>query len=313
MRVFITEVISPAGTDFLRERGYEYTLGSGIAQDVMIREAAGCQAIIARTANITRPLMEALPELKVVSRLGVGVDNVDLAAAAELGIRVTNGPLSNYVPVAEHTLALMLNCAERLNWMDRNLRAGHWEVRDLALPTELRGKTVGIIGLGRIGRTVAEICALGFQMKVMAWHSHVDPATVPDYITLERSLDTLLAQSDYVNLHCPATPETAHLIGAHALSMMKPTAILINCARGAVVDQQALYEALRDGRIAGAGLDVFDPEPPLPSEPLLQLDNVVLSPHCAALTGEAYARMSLHAAIGVDEVLSGKPVTWPVI
>ena len=312
MKVLIAQDITSAGKDFLREQGYEVVLASAADEQTLCREAADCQAILVRTAPITRRIMESAPELKVIARHGVGVDAIDLVAATELGIQVTNGPLSNYQSVAEHAVALLMACAHHIVAMDSCVRRGDWESRNRVRLTEMNGKTVGIVGLGRIGQAVAAKLALGLGMKVIGYDKYVKPELLPDYVTLVDTMEQLMEQSDFVTLHCPATPETRGSINMSCFEKMKPGAFLINCARGEVVNEADLYAALTQGKLAGAGLDVLQTEPPAADNPLLKLDNVILSPHCGAHSAETFDKMGLHAAIGIHEVLSGAPVSWPV-
>lgn len=312
MKVFIAQDITPAGKEYLLERGYEIKLASAADEETICREAADCQAILVRTAPITRRIMESVPELKVVARHGVGVDAIDLDAATELGIQVTNGPESNYQSVAEHTVALLMACAHHLVEMDGCVRRGDWGSRNRVRLTEMNGKTVGIVGLGRIGRAVAAKLALGLGMKVIGFDKYVKPETLPEYITLVDSMEQLMGESDFVSLHCPATPETRGSINKACFDLMKPSAFLINCARGEVVNEADLYQALVEGKLAGAGLDVLSSEPPAEDNPLFKLGNVIFSPHCGAHSAETFDKMGVHAAMGIHEVLSGAPITWPV-
>ena len=312
MKVFIAQDITSAGKEYLTQRGYEIKLGSRSDEETIRREAADCDAILVRTASISRETMQALPKLKVIARHGVGVDAIDVEAATQLGIQVTNGPLSNYESVAEHTVALIMACAHHIVEMDHSVRRGNWAVRNQIRLTELNGKTVGIVGLGRIGREVAAKLFYGFHMQVLGFDRYVAQDTLPDYINQVPCFEELLSRSDFVTLHCPATPETHHLMNESCLAQMKPSAYLINCARGEIVDEEALYQALRDGILAGAGLDVMEAEPPKSTSLLLTLPNVIFSPHCSAHTAETFDRMGVHAAMGIDEVLSQKKVSWPV-
>ena len=312
MKVLIAQDITPAGKEYLKERGYEVVLAGASDEETLCREAADCDAILVRTARISRRLMESCPKLKVVARHGVGVDAIDVEAATELGIQVTNGPLSNSESVAEHTVALILACAHHIVEMDGCVRGGEWEARNRVRLTELNGKTAGIVGLGRIGRSVAAKLALGMGMHVIGYDSYVKPETLPDYIELVSGLPELLERSDFVTLHCPSTPETRGSINKECFARMKNTAFLINCARGDVVVEEDLAQALQEKQIAGAGLDVLETEPPAQGNPLFSMSSVILSPHCGAHSYEAFDKMGVHAAMGIDEVLSGKVISWPV-
>ena len=312
MKVYIPQDIDPAGKNYLLERGYELKMGSATDKATMMQEITDCDAVIIRVAKLDREIMEAAPNLKVIGRHGVGTDNIDLAAAKELGIRVTNGPLSNSDSVAEHTVAMILSLARILPALDRAVHSGDFGMRNRIRLIDLAGKTAGLIGSGRIAQSVARKLVYGFDMKVLTWGtSH--PENLPEYMTYEPDLDKLLASSDIVSLHCPANERSRNLINAAALAKMKDDAILVNTARGEVIDEKALYDTLAGGKLRGVGLDVYSKEPYPADSPLLTLPNVICSPHCASHTNESFARMALHAAMGVHEVLSGSPVSWPVV
>jgi D-3-phosphoglycerate dehydrogenase len=265
-------------------------------EDELLALIGDCDAAIAGIDPYSARVLEAAPRLKIVARTGVGYDAVDVEAATRLGIVVTNAPASNAVSVAEHTMGLMWAVLRRAVPLHNALAAGRWE---RAPGFELAGKTLGIVGLGNIGQRVA-VRARAFDMTVIA----TDPVRYEDFA--ERHgiryvpLDELLRTADIVSLHAPLDATTRHMINRRTLEMLKPTAYLINCARGGLVDEEALVEALRSRRIAGAGLDVFEHEP-RPHPGLAALDNVVLSPHLAGVTQEAIARM---AAAGVRAVLT---------
>lgn len=308
--IFLPQDISTPGKEFLLARGYELRLASAMDEATLAREVVGCEGILLRNARITRRVMEAAAQLKVVGRHGVGLDNVDLKAANELGIWVTNAPFSNTGTVAEHTLGMMIALARQMVKHDRELRLGNFEIRNQAVGVDLEGKTLGILGLGRIGSLVARKAALGLGMKVIAYSRR--PKAVDDWVEPVERREELFRCSDFVSLHLPATPETTSSVAARELAWMKPTAFLLNSGRGEVVDENALVEALSRHRIAGAGLDVFETEPPASDHPFFALENVIVTPHSAALTVEAMERMGLHAAQGIHDVLSGRHPQWPV-
>ena len=309
-RVLIPEDIDQAGKDFLQSHGYELVFGSGTTEKTLRRELVMCEALLLRTAHITSAVLADAPKLKVIAKHGIGVDNVDLEAASRHGIWVTNAPLSNADTVAEHALALILALARNLIRADRAVRSGDFGLRNRLYGSDLKGKTLGVVGVGRIGRALARKASLGFEMKVLAFDPYIT-----DQVSSEVNLvswDALFREADFVSLHLPLTPGTRGLVGEREFSLMKKSANLVSAARGEIIDEKALVTALQEGRIAGAGLDVFELEPPAPDNPLLMMDNVVLTPHNAALTEEATARMALHAAMGIHEVLSGQEPTWPV-
>ncbi len=234
--------------------------------------------------KFTADVLKACPNLKHVAVWGTGTDNIDLRAAQELGIRITNTPNTATDAVAEHGLALMLAVARKIPTLDAQVKRGEW-IRGML--TQLCGKTLGIIGTGVIGRRMAQL-GKGIGMEVIAWTMHPDPSKAQAIgFRYVPTMADVLREADVVSLHLRYSPETERIIGSQELSLMKPAAIFINTARGQLVDQKALYEALRDGKIAGAGLDVFEREPIDAHDPLLTLSNVVLSPHTAGTTPEA--------------------------
>jgi phosphoglycerate dehydrogenase-like enzyme len=253
---------------------------------------------IRASSRFTAEVLEQCPALRLVSIWGTGTDNVDLAAARRLGIRVTNTPGVSAVAVAEHTLALIMAVAKRIVQVDQQVRQGQWP---RAMVTELRGKTLGLIGTGAIGREVARLGA-GIGMRVIAWSFH-PRGDVAEWV----SLDEVFRQSDVLSIHVRLSPETSGLIRREHFELMRPGAILINTARGGVVNEPDLVQALQTNRIAGAGLDVFAVEPLPPDSPLSKLPNVVLSPHAAGITPEATEAGLALAIENVFSFLAGQP------
>jgi D-3-phosphoglycerate dehydrogenase len=249
---------------------------------------------------------QAGPTLQIIARPGIGVDNIDMAAATQQGILVVNTPDGPTESTAEHAVALLLALAKRVVAGDNSLR-GAAIPRPQLLGTEARGRLLGVVGFGRIGRRVAEICAQGLRMRVIAYDPFVvlGQTAVPG-VTLVGDLDRLLAEADFVTLHTPLTPATYHLIGERELRLMKPMAYLINASRGPVVDEAALARVLAAGHLAGAALDVFDPEPPLPHNPLFRLPNVIATPHIASFTDLATQAMGMGAVEQVLQALGGE-------
>ncbi len=311
-KVLIPQDIAQEGKDFLLARGYEIKMGSGIGEADIIRDVADCEAILARTALFPAGVFNAGKKLKVIARHGVGVDNIDVKRATELGVWVTYAPESNALTVSEYVIGAIVALARNFNRLDGELRAGNWELRNKIIGSDLAGKVLGILGLGKIGRLVARKAALGLDMEVIAYDPYVSKENYGDHARPSQSLDEVMRVSDFVTLHLPGTAATKGVVGKRELSLMKKTAFLINAARGEVVVEEELASALKDGIIAGAALDVFDPEPPGRDNPLFDLGNVLLSPHNAALTKECMIRMALHAAQGIDEVLTGRRPAWPV-
>lgn len=308
--VLVPQPIAEEGKKFLRDRGYEVKMGSGWTVEIMREEVVDCDAILIRTALLPAEVLKAGSKLKAVGRHGTGVDNIDIDAATELGIQVTYAPESNANSVAEQAIGLIIACARNYSLCDRATRAGNFEIRDQIRGVDLEQKVVGIIGLGRIGALVAKKASKGLDMKIIGY----DPfaKNLPEYIERVDDVETLLKTADFVTLHCPSTESTKGFIGRKAFEMMKPTAYIINTARGNLIKEEELIEALQKGEIAGAGLDVYAQEPPAKDNPLFTLDNVMLTPHNSTLTKECTVRLAVHAAMGIDEVLSGKKPTWPV-
>ncbi len=261
---------------------------------------------------------QAGPALKVIARPGIGVDNVQLPAATKRGILVVNTPDAPTESTAEHTVALLLALATRVVMGDMSLRGADIS-RSQLLGTEMRGRLLGVIGFGRIGRRVAEICRQGLGMKVIVYDPYVDKAQIAaPAVNMAEDLDTLLAQVDFLTLHTPLTSETQQLIGERELRQMKAGAYLVNASRGPVVDEAALAQILAQGHLAGAALDVFDPEPPEPENPLFNMPNVVVTPHIASFTGQGVQAMQQGVIDQVRQVLQGErpsfllnPEAWP--
>ena len=264
---------------------------------------AGIVLNVRAYSRFSREVLEALPRLRLISVLGTGTDNIDLEAATALGIVVTNTPGASTVSVAELTIALMLAAARHLAWADRTVRAGRWEHRQ---GSELRGKTLGIIGLGAIGQEVARL-ARGLGLRVIAWSFTPDPARAAACGAELVDLETLLTQADIVSLHLRASPRSVGLLDRQAIFRLKRGAILINTARGALVDEEALADALEQGHLAAAGLDVFAVEPLPPESRLRRLENVVLSPHMGWVTAEASARLTRLPVDNIAAYLAGQP------
>lgn len=272
------------------------------------RNAEAAEAIIASSLlRYTGEVMDACPALRLIARTGIGVDNVDLAAATARGIVVTNTPDGPTESTAEHTVAMLLALAKRLKQGNANLAAGQWGPRTgMLMGDEVFGKTVGLVGLGRIGRRVAQICGLGLGMRVVG-HDPFVPAEAAATAGVELlPLDAVLAQADFLSLHAPATPETHLLMNRERLAQMKQGAYLLNLARGSLVDEAALLEALDSGHLLGAGLDVFYAEPPAVDSHLRDHPNVVATPHMASVTLEGRMRMETMAVARVLAFLQGE-------
>ena len=296
----------------LLSRHAEVRMAPSLEEDQLLGILGNVQGIIIRAnGKVSRRLMQAAPQLKVVARHGVGVEAIDRQAAAELGIAVVNTPDANIESVAEHCLGMMIALAKRLRLADRAIRSGDWEARYRLIGNEVLGKTLGLVGFGRIGRRLAAMCRHGLSMSILYSDVVTYPEAERELQTQKVELGRLLQEADFVSLHTPLLPETRGLIGEAELRSMKPTAFLLNTARGPVVDQAALERALEQGWIAGAGLDVYDPEPLPADSKLLLMENVVLSPHMAAHTDEALLRMAM-VVTDVVAVIEGRPPVNPV-
>lgn len=300
---------SAAPWDILAAAGCECVrLDITTAGDAELAAALGSvDAAIVGSRPITAPMIEGSEHLKVIAMHGVGVDHIDRAAARAKGIVVANAPGANASSVADLALGLMLAVAMRIPQQNLELQRGRWPT---SVGTELWQKTLGIVGLGQVGRGVAQR-ARGFEMTILGFDPYVPQAAFEELGVRSVDLDELFAGSDFVSLHAPSTPETDNLINAERLAAMKSTAFLINTARGDLVDESALYVALTTGAIAGAGLDTHAHEPPL-DDRLVTLPNVVATPHIGAHTEEAVTRASVMAAQNVVAVLSTGVAVWPV-
>jgi D-3-phosphoglycerate dehydrogenase len=305
-KVLLLQPIHDAGLALLRDRkDVEVVIAGDTSEQTLIREVRGVHAIIARASPVTRATIDAAGELSVVSRHGVGYDSVDVARLTERGIPLTIAIAANALSVAEHTLYLILALAKRGFTFDREVKSGNFDVRATLRGADIAGKSLLVVGFGRTGTRVARF-ARAFDMKVFAYDPYIDQSliaeagcgVVDDYVSI-------LPDMDMVTMHCPLTVETHGMIAGRELDAMKPTAYLINCARGGIVDEQALRTALQSGSIAGAGLDVFVREPTPGDDPLLALDNVITSPHIAGVTLEASMRMATGAASNVLAAFDG--------
>lgn len=274
--------------------------GRPMTEDELIPLLADCDGFIAGLDDVTEKVIASAKKLKVISRYGVGVDRVDLAAAKAKNIAVTNTPGANAQAVAELAFAMIFNLARRISYLNERTKAGEW-VRSTGM--ELNGKTIGILGLGSIGKYLAKY-AQGLPMKVMAYDPYIDEKYAKEHNITVASFDELIEQADVISLHLPLTPDTRHLINKAAFSKMKKGAILVNTSRGGIIDEDAAYEALVNKHLGGLGLDAFEVEPPTAS-PLFDLDNVVVTPHTGAHTKEAIDNMAQLSVENLINVLNG--------
>ena len=310
-KVVITDFGDPDNqleADVLRESGLDLALTRLDARtaEQLIPQVADADALIVQWARIDRSVIEALQHCRVISRYGIGVDMIDLEAAADHGIPVCNVPDFCIDEVSTHTLAFLLALNRHLLAHHAHVVAGRWAAPPGGAPARLMGQRVGIIGLGNIGRAVAaKAAALG--LNVLAFDPYLPPERAAALGVGLRTLEDLLRESDYVCVHCPLTADTRHLIGAPQLALMKPSAYLINMARGPIVDQAALCRALAAGQLAGAAVDVLEQEPPAPDEALLKLPNVMATPHTSSWSAESMVQLRRGAAQNVVRVLAGQP------
>ena len=299
--------VAPEGEEILRNAGV-VSLATGPypakADVVALLKDRGADAVIVRLIErVDDDILAASPQLKVVAKHGAGVNDIDVAAARARGVPVLAAVGANAHSVAEHALMLILSLIKDVRNQDAFVRGGGFETKSYK-GRELRARTLGIVGIGMIGRALAAM-AEPIGIKTIAYDPFAPPDAFGPHATRIAALDTLLTQSDVVSLHCPLTSETHNLIGARELGLMKPDALLINTARGEVVDERALVEALRAGKLAGAGLDSFSPEPPAKDNPLWALPNVIVTPHVAGVTEEARREVSLMTVRNVLTLLEG--------
>lgn len=301
-RILIADTLDPSGLEIFKASGVEIHQLTAEERPRLLEILDGYDALVVRSSTqVTAEVLRAGKSLKVVGRAGIGVDNVDVAAATEQGVLVVNAPTANLMSATEHTFALLLSLARRVPEADASTKAGGWDRKITGV--ELQGKTLGVIGFGRIGQRVADR-ARGFEMKIVAYDPFLDAAAARRLEVDLLSVEELLAVSDVVTLHVPLTDQTRNLLNRESLAKMKKGVLIINCARGGVIDEEALLESLEAGHVGGAGLDVFAEEPPKDLR-LVQHKRVVATPHLGAQTREAQERISKETAEMVLSALSG--------
>jgi len=310
-KVLLYEDMDAEGKAILKEKA-EISIAESLDETYLVKRIQEMDGIIIRAnGKATRRMMEAAPKLRVIGRHGVGVENIDLEAATERGIWVVNTPEANDTSVAEHFFGLALMLSKMLKKGETALREGRWEARYQYIGRELHGKTLGILGFGRIGKCVGRMGYKGFDMKIL-YYDTVEYENAEKEVKAKKvNLENLLSQSDFVSINLPMLPETKGLLKEREFGLMKPSAYIINLARGPIWDEKALYGALKDGKIAGAASDVYEVEPATKDHPLLQLENFIGTPHMAAHTEEALKRMS-RVAEDIVRVLEGKKPIHPV-
>jgi len=311
-KVLIAQPIVEEGIQLLLDEGFEVKQLEHYSTEILINEVAKADAILVRYAKIPREVIERGKKLKVISRHGVGLEAIDVQAATEHGVYVTNTPVANSVSVAEHAIGMIVALSKNFIKVDSALRKGWFDIRYECYGFELEGKILSILGLGNVGRRLALKAAKGLGMKVIGFDPYVVQKDVDPVIEITDSWKKVFKEGDFVSLNVPLNDSTQGIVGRREFEMMKNTAFIINCARGPIVNESELIKALQEEIIAGAGIDVYAEEPPPQDHPLFYMDNTIVTPHCAAHSHEAMVKMAIHAAQGIIEVLNGKKPTWPV-
>ena len=304
-KILVADDVSDSGLQPLRDAGFDVEKRTGLAPTDLAAALSDCQGLVVRSeTKVTAEVMDAAKELRVIGRAGVGVDNIDVAAATARGIVVMNAPDGNTITTAEHTIALLVALARNVPQANSSLKSGKW-ARKGFIGVELMGKTLGVVGLGRIGRAVAGR-ARAFGMQIVAFDPFIAPEQARDLEIEVAPLDEVFARADFLTVHTPLTADTRGIVGQAAFARMKPGVRIINCARGGLVDENALYDAIKSGIVAGAALDVFEKEPPDGDNPLLGLDEIIVTPHLGASTTEAQEGVAFTVAEQMrDYLLTG--------
>lgn len=321
-RILLVEHIHRAGEEMLAGKA-KLVFPQPQNEEGILAVIGDCDALIVRNTKITRRIMEAAPRLAVIGRHGVGYDTVDIEAAAELGIPVVYTPAANTESVVEIAMGFIICLCRKIVQAHAAMQSEELLSDTVTLPirtrdrglvnTDLWGKTLGVIGVGRIGSTVSRRMRAAFNMRVLGYDPYVDAETF-EGCNVEKvgRLEEMLPLCDFVTIHCSGGAETRHMINASTLALMKPGGYLVNTARGSIIEEASLVEALRSGRIAGAAIDVYDPEPPRPGNPLLHMENVIVTPHFCAMTEESLYNMATTVAQGVLDVLEGRTPRYRV-
>ena len=306
-KVLVNEKVSPDALNILKKAAEVVYIPSGDHNEIikMLSDISGI--MLDTTIKFTGELMDSAPNLKVISRTGTGVDNVDIEAATKRGIMVLHTPDANTATVAEHTVAFIGALTKHLLFLDAETRQGKFKTaRRLYLPVDLDGKTLGIIGYGRIGKQVAKRCMAAFNMRIIIYDPFIDDSVVVPGVVRYKNEEDVYRESDVVSIHVPMTELTRKHINEKLLSLMKPTAYLVNTARGSMVDEDYLVKMLNEDRLAGAAFDVLTNEPPMDNEEFLKSPKTIISPHSAALTVECTVRVACEAASGIVDYLEGR-------
>ncbi|ATZ61067.2 MAG: phosphoglycerate dehydrogenase [Methanosarcinales archaeon Met12] len=305
LKVLITDSLSKDGTELLKKEA-DVDVATDLSEKELVMRIKDYDALIVRSGTqVTRDVINAGRRLKVIGRAGVGVDNIDVGAATERGIIVLNAPEGNTVSAAEHAIAMMMSLSKNIPPADESVKRGEW-TRSKFVGVEVRNKVLGIIGLGRVGAEVAKI-AHGLGMHILAYDPFISVERAEELGVRLAKIDDVVSKADFITIHAPLTKESHHSIGKKEFERMKGGVRIINCARGGIIDEKALYGAIKSGKVAGAALDVFEQEPPVDS-PLLELDSVIMTPHLGASTREAQINVAVSVAEGVIDALKEKPV-----
>lgn len=310
MKILVSDPVSQAGIE-LMQKHFPVDVKLKMTPEELAAVIGDYDALVVRSeTKVTNDIMAKAPKLKVIGRAGVGVDNIDVEAATKRGIIVLNAPEGNTIAATEHTVALMLTMARKIPQAYQSMKQGKWE-RSKFMGVEMRGKTLGVIGLGRIGAGVTQR-ALAMEMKVMVYDPFLSEERAASLGIKLVEVEDIITQADFITVHAPMTKETKYLLNKQAFDKMKPGVRVINCARGGIIEESALYDALVAGKVAAAALDVFEKEPINPDNPLLTLDNVIVTPHLGASTEEAQVNVAVDVAEGIVSALKGEPVRTAV-
>jgi D-3-phosphoglycerate dehydrogenase len=306
-KVLVSDPLAEVGIEYLRKiPGVEVDVKIGLKPDELKAIVGDYEALAVRSeTKVTADILSAANKLQIIGRAGVGVDNIDVAVATQKGIVVVNSPGGNTLAAAEHAVALLLALARKIPAADASMRGGKWE-RKKFVGTEIYGKTIGVVGLGKIGRSVAQRLK-SFETDVIAYDPFVTPESASRIGVVMVSLDELYRRSDFITFHVPVNDETRNMVSAQQLSMMKDGVRIINVARGAIIDEQALADAVLSGKVEGVAIDVYSKEPPLPENPLLSVPRSVLTPHLGASTEEAQVNVAIDVCEQIGDVLQGRP------
>lgn len=305
-KVLVPQALKTVARDFLTQKGYELVVPTGTDETALKEAIANVDGVIARTEKYTKSVVGAAKRLKVIARYGIGFENIDLAACDAKDITVTLARGCNTYSVAEHAITLMLACLRQIPRLNQEIHKANWKSRDTVETHEARYKTFGSIGIGPIGMEAVRIAHFGFQMKILVYDKFVDQSKFPEWIEFTNTLEDLMTAADVVSPHLPLNKGTFHMLNAETIAHMKATGILLNVSRGPIWDEKAVYDALKEHRIAAAGADTFEIEPPAKELPLFALPNFIGTPHSAALTEEAIQAVAMNCAHAIDDVLNGR-------